>query len=194
MKVIHFKSGAEFRKWLEENHVTETELWVGFYKKDSGRTGITYQEALDEALCHGWIDGIRKRVDELSYTNRFTPRTARSTWSAVNLKRIGELIAAGRMHPHGQKVYEGRDPKRAGLYSFENRPQELDAAALRQFKANKTAWDFFQAQPPGYRRLMIWRICSAKKDETKKRRLVQLIEISAKQKRMEPMGTKAKKA
>jgi uncharacterized protein YdeI (YjbR/CyaY-like superfamily) len=187
MKVVHFKSGAEFRAWLAANHLEVAEVWVGFYKKDSGRTGITYQEALDEALCHGWIDGIRKRVDELSYTNRFTPRRARSIWSAINLKRIKELMAQGRMHPHGQKVYEGRDPKRAGLYSFENRPQEFAAGDLRKFKQHKTAWAFFEAQPPGYRRLMLWRIYSAKKEETRQRRLVQLIEISAKQKRMKLM-------
>ena len=162
MKVIHFKSAAEFRQWLEANHDRVAELWVGFYKKNSGRTGITYGEAVDEALCFGWIDGLKKRVDELSYTHRFSPRKPRSIWSLINIRRAKELKKLGRMTPAGLKAFEARDPERSGMYSFENRPRKLDAAHERIFRADKKAWAFFQAQPPGYQRTACWWVMSAK--------------------------------
>src|SRR5262245_65477417 len=127
----HFASAAEFRRWLAANGAKEKELWVGFYKKASGKGGMDYKAALDEALCAGWIDGVRKGVDEASYVQRFSPRTRTSIWSDINLKRMKELIAAGRVTKTGRDVYEGRDPKRQGLYSYENRPKTLDAAATR---------------------------------------------------------------
>jgi uncharacterized protein YdeI (YjbR/CyaY-like superfamily) len=178
MKVRHFRSSAEFHRWLEANHARATELWVGFYRKEAGRTGMTYPEAVDEALCFGWIDGVRKKVDELSYTNRFSPRSARSIWSAINLKRIEVLRAEGRVTPAGLKALESRDPKRSGLYSFENRPKALGPEYERLFKANPGAWRFFCAQPPSYQRVAIWWVLSAAKEDTRQRRLATLIECS----------------
>ena len=183
MKVIYFKTAAEFRVWLEKNHATASEVWVGFYKKDSGRVGISYADAVDEALCFGWIDGIRKRLDEVSYTNRFTPRKARSTWSLVNCGRVEQLRALGRMAEAGLKAFAARDPKRTGIYSFENQAQ-LGREAETKFKASKKAWIFFQSQPPGYRRLAIHWVTSAKREETRARRLDRLIAASAKQTRV----------
>lgn len=185
MKPRFFRSPAEFRLWLEKHHATVRELWVGFYKVASGRGGLTYKEAVDEALCSGWIDGVRKRVDEDSYMHRFTPRTATSTWSVANTKRVEELIALERMAPPGLKVFRERDQQRSGAYSFENRPKTLDAARERTFKADRAAWRFFRAQPPGYQRLAAFWIMSAKKDETRQRRLASMIRTSAEGRRMQ---------
>src|SRR5438309_2174733 len=140
---------------------------------------MNYKEALDEALCAGWIDGVRKSVDAESYVQRFSPRTKTSVWSVVNLKRVKELIAARRMTKVGLDVYRGRDPKRSGLYSYENRPKAFDATTERAFKANKDAWDFFNAQPPGYRKLCVFFVMEAKKDETRARRLERLMKVSS---------------
>jgi uncharacterized protein YdeI (YjbR/CyaY-like superfamily) len=175
MNLKHFKSAAEFRRWLELNHARESELWVGFFKKDSGKGGLTYAEALDEALCFGWIDGLKKRVDEVSYTHRFTPRKPASNWSRLNLQHVERLKQAGRMTPAGLCAYEARRPERSGVYSFENAPRELTPLDERQFKAEPMAWEFFQRQPPGYQRTAIWWVVSAKKPETRARRLAQLI-------------------
>jgi uncharacterized protein YdeI (YjbR/CyaY-like superfamily) len=191
MKVVYFKSGTEFRGWLESNHAAASEVWVGFYKKDSGETGISYPEAVDEALCFGWIDGIRKRVDEISYTNRFTPRKAKSTWSLINTRRVEELRALGRMAEAGLKAFAARDPRRTGIYSFE-RKTELDRNAETKFKASKTAWTFFKAQPPGYQRLAIHWIMSAKLEETRASRLERMIDVSAKQLRLDMLTGKPK--
>jgi uncharacterized protein YdeI (YjbR/CyaY-like superfamily) len=184
VKPRYFKSQAEFRRWLEAHHASERELVVGFYKKASGKGGIGYKEAVDEALCFGWIDGIKKRVDEASYTHRFTPRRAGSIWSAINLKRMNELIALGLVSTAGLDTFERRDPKKAGLYSFENRPQAFDAVIARAFKANARAWAFFRAQPPGYQKVLTFWIMSAKKEETRLRRLDVLVRRSAEGKRM----------
>lgn len=178
MKVTYFKSAADFREWLQASHATASELWVGFYKKDSGKAGITYAEALDEALCFGWIDGIRKRVDEASYTIRFTRRTAKSIWSLINTRRVEQLRTLGRMAEAGLKAFAARDPQRTGIYSFE-KPAPLNGDAKRQFKARKRAWSFFQSQPPGYRRLAIHWVMSAKREETRASRLKRLIAASA---------------
>ena len=183
MKVTYFKSAAEFRAWLELHHAKATELWVGFYKKDSCKGGITYAEALDEALCFGWIDGVRKRVDELSYTNRFSPRKARSIWSVVNTRRVEQLRELGRMTEGGLNAFAKRDPARSGVYSFE-RATAFDARTEKKFKSNKQAWTFFQAQPPGYQRLAKHWIMSAKRDETRLSRLERLITASAKELRL----------
>jgi uncharacterized protein YdeI (YjbR/CyaY-like superfamily) len=184
MEVVFFKSQSELRKWLEENHDKAKELWVGFYKKSSGQEGITYAEALDEALCFGWIDGIRKSVDEMSYTNRFTPRKPGSIWSMVNIKRASELVEAGLMQPSGLKAFGEGDEKKSKLYSCEERVRKLDDAYEEQFRANKEAWDFFQAQPPGYQRSATWWIMSAKREETRLRRLAALIAGSQKGQRL----------
>jgi uncharacterized protein YdeI (YjbR/CyaY-like superfamily) len=185
MKPRYFKSQADFRRWLEAHHAADRELLVGFYKKDAGRSGISYKEAVDEALCFGWIDGIKKRVDESSYTHRFTQRQASSTWSAINIKRAKELRALGLMAGAGLKAFEGRDPKKEQLYSFENRPAAFDAVTERAFKANAKAWTFFGAQPPGYQRLVTFWVMSAKQHETRLRRLGALMKSSSEGKRLQ---------
>ncbi len=156
MEVTFFESPSEFREWLEQNHDSAKELWVGFYKKDSGKAGITWPEAVDQALCFGWIDGIRKRVDETSYTNRFTPRRRGSTWSAVNIKRVSELTELGLMRPAGLEAFEQRDEAKAQLYSYERAESKLDEAHERQFRENERAWAFFSTQAPSYRRTSSW--------------------------------------
>ena len=152
MEVTFFKSPMELHDWLEENHDKAAELWVGFYKKGSGEQGISYQEALDEALCFGWIDGVRKSLDKTSYTIRFSPRKPGSIWSAVNIKRVGELTELGLMQPPGIKAFGERDEKRSAIYAYEQKAHELDDAYEKQFRENAKAWDNFQSQAPSYRR------------------------------------------
>lgn len=176
LNTIFFPSAAAFRKWLEENHDQAQELWVGFYKKQSGKKGITPSEALDEVLCFGWIDGIRKSVDEHRYINRYTPRRPKSNWSAININRVNELKKLGLMMPSGLKAFEKRDVEKTSLYNA--RPQKLPAVYEKKMKTNKKAWDFFQTQSPSYQRLMTWWIMSAKKEETREKRLAVLIEDS----------------
>jgi uncharacterized protein YdeI (YjbR/CyaY-like superfamily) len=192
VRPTYFKNGVEFRRWLAKHHDSTPELLVGFYKKESGKGGITYPQALDEALCYGWIDGIRKRFDAYSYTVRFSPRTKRSVWSKVNIKRAGELKQEGRMAAPGLRAFEGRDVTRANQYSFERENCELDAALQRQFKRDREAWSFFASQPPGYRRIATWYVMSAKKEETRQRRLDYLMTQCRAGKRIgiEPTGTK----
>jgi uncharacterized protein YdeI (YjbR/CyaY-like superfamily) len=185
MKIIHFASAVDLRRWLRQNHAGVAELWVGFYKKESGCGGITYPEALDEALCHGWIDGIRKRVDGQSYTIRFTPRRPGSIWSNVNLRHVERLKKLGRMRASGLAAFAARTSARSGIYSFEQRPQEFPPALKGIFRASLPAWDFWQAQPPGYRRTAIWWVISAKQDTTRQRRLAALIALSAAGKRLD---------
>ena len=177
-KPTYFATPAAFRKWLQ-GHAKATELWVGFWKKDSGRKGLTYEQAVDEALCFGWIDGLTKRHDELSYKQRFSPRRPGSVWSAINIGKVERLKAAGRMARPGLEAFENRDPRKTGLYSFENRDVRFSAAIEKAFRANRKAWTFFEKQPPGYRRLMTFWVMSAKREETRVRRLAQLVERSA---------------
>ncbi len=184
VKPQFFESGSAFRHWLEGNGAEVQELWVGFYKKDSGKGGITYPEALDEALCFGWIDGVRKSVDADSFTIRFTPRRPKSVWSQVNLRHFERLKKLGRIEPSGLKAHADRDPAKSGSYSFENLPRHLAAEDEKQFKANKPAWSYFQAQPPSYQRVAIFWVTSAKREETRARRLAQLISDSASQRRL----------
>ncbi|MEO8624404.1 MAG: YdeI/OmpD-associated family protein [bacterium] len=174
-----FKTPEDFRAWLQKNHLTKTELLVGFYKRASGRQSITWPESVDEALSFGWIDGVRKSVDESSYTIRFTPRKARSIWSDINIAKVKVLIEEGRMSPAGLAAWTLRDEARSGIYSFERKAATFDAAAERQFKQNARAWSFFQAQPAGYRRVVAHYVSSAKREETRARRLAALIEYSA---------------
>ena len=187
MKPAFFKTPADFRAWLETHHGTATELLVGFFKKDSGKPSITWPESVDEALCYGWIDGIRRRIDETSYSVRFTPRRRGSIWSRVNTKRVAVLTKAKRMRPSGMTAFEARDAKKSGVYSFERETAAFTAALLKVFRANAKAWTFFQAQPPGYRHLATFYVVSAKKDETRLRRLESLIALSAKGRRLEMM-------
>jgi uncharacterized protein YdeI (YjbR/CyaY-like superfamily) len=177
---MFFTSPAEFGAWLEANHAQASELWVGFHKKSSGLPSMTWPEAVDEALCFGWIDGVRKSIDETSYANRFTPRKTRSTWSAVNIKRVQELVAQGRMRPAGLKAFAARAEDKSAIYSYEQRDAvELGDAYERQVRDNHAAWDFFQTQPPSYRKAAIWWVVSARKEETRLRRLTALIDDSA---------------
>ena len=184
MKPKFFNSRERFREWLERHHASAKEILVGFHKKNSGKKSITYAEALDEALCFGWIDGVRRNFDETSYTIRFTPRKPRSIWSLVNVRHVERLQKEGRMHPAGTAAFERRTPERTGIYSFENRPRELSAEFQKEFRKNKPAWEFFQKQPPGYKRLMSFWVMSAKKHETRIARLKRLIESSAKRERV----------
>jgi uncharacterized protein YdeI (YjbR/CyaY-like superfamily) len=194
MKPKFFSTRDEFREWLEENHDTASELLIGFHKKSSGKKSITYPEALDEALCYGWIDGVRRKLNETSYVQRFTPRKPTSIWSLINVRHVERLKKEGRMQPPGLKAYALRDPKRTGIYSFENRPKELSPAYEKRFRQNKAAWKFFEEQAPYYKRLLIFRIMSAKKEETQIRRLEQLIECSAKGERLGLPSSGHKKA
>ncbi len=184
MKPRHFRKPEDFRRWLAANGTKEKEIWVGFYRKALDKVGMDYREALDEALCAGWIDGVRKTVDAERYVQRFSPRTKTSVWSVVNLKRVKELVAAGRMTKVGLEVYENRDPRRSGLYSYENRPKAFDRPTERAFKANKDAWAFFNAQPPGYRKVCVFFVMEGKKEETRLRRLERLIKLSSEGKRL----------
>ena len=178
--VRFFPTPERWRAWLEKHHASAAELWVGFYKKGTGKRSITWPEAVDEALCYGWIDGIRKSIDETSYTNRFTPRRKGSNWSEVNIARIAELTQQGRMAPAGLAAFEARDPRKSGSYSFEQRQAPtLGDDFERRFRSNRKAWAFFEAQPPGYRRLAIFWGVSAKREETRERRLATLIADSA---------------
>lgn len=173
---LYFPRLADFRSWLKANHQVKSELWVGFYRKATGRPSITWPESVDEALCVGWIDGIRKTIDAESYKIRFTPRKATSNWSAVNIGRVKELTKLGRMRPAGLKAFERRKEAKSGIYAYENRKSAVfGKAEAKQFRARAKAWDFFQRQPEGYRKLMTWQVISAKKEETRQKRLQKLI-------------------
>jgi uncharacterized protein YdeI (YjbR/CyaY-like superfamily) len=176
MTPTFFATPAEFRAWFEEEHERAQEVWVGFYKKGSGKPSVTWPEAVDEALCFGWIDGQRRGLDAASYVIRFTPRKPRSTWSAVNIKRVEELTAQGRMRPAGLAAFAKRVEDRSRIYAYEqDGGPRLDAAAEELFRANRAAWGFFQARPAWYRRTATWWVISAKRDETKQKRLATLI-------------------
>lgn len=179
MEPTFFPTPADFRRWLAKHHATATELLVGFYKVGSGKASITWPESVDQALCFGWIDGLRKRIDDESYTIRFTPRKPTSTWSAVNIQRVEELSQLGLMTPAGLKAFEARKANRSGIYSYEQRTAELPPEYEKGLKANRAAWTFFQAQPASYRKAAMWWIVSAKQEATRLKRLAQLIDLSA---------------
>jgi uncharacterized protein YdeI (YjbR/CyaY-like superfamily) len=183
VKPKFFKSPAEFRKWLQTNHATAKEIWVGFHKKDSAKASITWPQSVDEALCFGWIDGIRKSIDDDSYKIRFSPRKARSIWSAVNIKRAGELVDQRLMQPAGLEAFAARRENRSGIYSYEQRSAELPEQYAKTLKQNASAWKFFQSQTPSYRKAVRWWIVSAKKEETRLKRLDNLIDESRRQQR-----------
>ncbi|MBI5690251.1 MAG: YdeI/OmpD-associated family protein [Verrucomicrobia bacterium] len=180
MNPTFFASAAEFHAWLQGHHASEKALWVGFYKKHSGRGGLTYDEAVEEALCFGWIDGIIKRIDGDSYMHRFTPRQPRSFWSIVNLDRFRRLSRAGRIQPAGRAAFAARDPARDAAYSYEaRRKTALPPELARQFRAQRAAWSFFSRQAPSYQRAMLHYIASAKRPETRLHRLQKVIGLSA---------------
>jgi uncharacterized protein YdeI (YjbR/CyaY-like superfamily) len=184
-KPIFFTRAAEFRQWLHRHHGKEMEVVVGIFRKNAGCDGLTYAEAVDEALCFGWIDGITHKVDEASYAVRFTPRRARSNWSLTNVRNVDRLVKAGKMHPAGVKAFEAREEKRTGVYSFEQAAKELPSSYEKEFRSNVAAWKFFQAQPPYYRRLLTHKIVSPKQEATRRRWLNRLIKASAAGRRVE---------
>jgi uncharacterized protein YdeI (YjbR/CyaY-like superfamily) len=184
-KPTFFATPEDFRRWLEKHHRTAPELLVGFYKKGSGRPSMTWPESVDQALCVGWIDGIRKRVDEDSYTIRFTPRRPGSNWSAVNIKRVAELETLGLMRQAGQEAFAKRTEAKSAIYTYEQRQQiVLTNDYESRFRANKKAWGFFEAQALSYRRVIVYWIMSAKKEETRLARLAKAIQTSAKERRL----------
>ena len=179
MEPVYFPSPAAFRDWLEAHHERADELWVGYFKQGTGRPSLSWPESVDEALCFGWIDGLRKRVDDERYAIRFTPRRPGSNWSRVNLARVAALTADGRMRPAGRAAFEGRKPE-ADEPSYEDRPDELPEPYVVAFRQrDAAAWDFFLAQSRSYRRTVIGWILSAKREETRLRRLEEVVEASA---------------
>jgi len=179
MEAIYFASPDEFRAWLDANYLAERELLVGFYKKGTGKPSMSWPESVDQALCYGWIDGVRRRVDDERYTIRFTPRKAGSTWSAVNIARAGELIELDLMQPAGLAAFDARREDRSRTYSYEQAEAALSDEFGATFRANPAAWDFFQSQAPSYRRIATYWVVSAKREETRRKRLATLIEDSA---------------
>ena len=188
MEPTTFRRPEDFRAWLEQYHDTEPELWVVYYKKRAGTTSMTWKESVDEALCYGWIDGIRKRIDDERYMNRFTPRRAGSNWSALNIARVGALTAEGRMRPAGRKAFDARREDRSGIYSYERRDEAVfDPGFEKRFRTKKKAWASFEAMPRSYRQAAIRWVMTAKREETRERRFQTLIEDSAAGKRVPPL-------
>jgi uncharacterized protein YdeI (YjbR/CyaY-like superfamily) len=185
-----FQSVEELRNWFEAHGALAREVWIGYYKRGSGRTSVTYDEAVVEALCFGWIDGQVRRIDEHSYTNRFTPRGPRSTWSLLNVRRAEEMIRQGRMRPPGLRSFEARAPERTGVYAYEQGPPPavpLDRAARAAFALRPGALEFFETQPPGYRRTLERWIMTAQRPETRSKRLSAVISASAAGRRVDPL-------
>jgi uncharacterized protein YdeI (YjbR/CyaY-like superfamily) len=179
MEIVFFPTPTDLRKWFHNSHATEQELWIGFYKKNSGKPSITWPESVDEALCVGWIDGIRKRIDEESYMIRFTPRRRGSVWSAVNIRRAEVLTNEKRMRPPGLAAFAARRENRSGIYSYEQRSEQLPEPYAGRLRRNQKAWKFFQAQPASYRKTIAWWVVSAKQEKTRQKRLQKLIAESA---------------
>ncbi len=194
VKPIYFRGQPAFRQWLEKNHDKHNELFVGFYKKNSGKVGITYQEALDEALCFGWIDGVVKSLDAVSYMHRFTPRKSTSHWSNVNVRRFGELDAAKQVAPAGRAAFERRTADRTGKASYEQPLAELTSSQMKRLRANAKARVYYERQAPSYQRVTKFWVTSAKQEATRERRLDLLIKCCAKGERIpqfiSPVGKK----
>jgi uncharacterized protein YdeI (YjbR/CyaY-like superfamily) len=184
MDPIFFETPAEFRGWLAENHATAGHLLVGFHKKGSGRKSMTWPEAVDEALCYGWIDGVRKGIDAGSYTIRFTPRKKGSVWSTVNVNRVRALSELGLMQPTGLAAFEARKEDRSGIYSHEQGDVEMPEPYLGLLREDAAAWEFYEKQPASYRKAVNWWVASARKDETRRRRLDSLVACSARAERV----------
>lgn len=193
MRTTFFKTPALFREWLRTHHASSADFWVGLHKKASGKPSLDWPEAVDEALCYGWIDGQRKTIDDTSYAIRFTPRRPGSIWSAKNVARVLVLTRQRKMRAAGRKAFERRDEDRTRTYSHEQRDAPtLDAAFEQRFRAHAEAWTNFENQAPSYRKAAIWWVVSAKREETRQRRLLQLIEDST-QGRAIPSLTRKKK-
>lgn len=178
MKPTFFSRQADFRKWLEKNHLKETEFLVGFHKVGTGKSSITWPQSVDEAICFGWIDGVRKYIDEESYSIRFTPRKSKSNWSAINIKKVEELTGKGLMKPQGIAAFSKREENRSAIYAYENKLKELPADLEKKFKRNKKAWNFFQAQAPYYKKLALNWVLTAKQEKTRIIRFEKLIACS----------------
>ena len=184
MKATFFPSPADFRKWLEQNHETETELIVKFYKVKTKKASITWSQSVDQALCFGWIDGVRRSIDEESYSIRFTPRKKNSIWSAINIKKVAELTQSDLMTEAGQKAYSFRTEDKSNVYSYEDAPLKFSTIYEKEFKKNKTAWEFYLKQPPSYKKLIIHYVMTAKQEKTRLSRLGKVIQASEKQRRI----------
>jgi uncharacterized protein YdeI (YjbR/CyaY-like superfamily) len=183
-EAMYFASAAEFRAWLERHHTDTTELLVGFHKVGSGVPSMTWTESVREVLCFGWIDGVRKRVDDLRYTIRFTPRKAGSIWSAVNVKHVEELEAGGLMTDAGRRAFEARTANKVGIYAFEQVTVELPEPFAGRFRRKKKAFAFFESQAPSYRKLAVWWVISAKREDTREKRFTTLVDCSARGERL----------
>jgi uncharacterized protein YdeI (YjbR/CyaY-like superfamily) len=183
-QAVYFRRPADLRRWFARNHGTAAVVWVGFHKVGTGEASVTWPESVDEALCVGWIDGVRKRIDERRYAIRFTPRKPGSTWSAVNIRRAEALVVQGRMQPAGLKAFAARREEKSAIYSYEQRPADLVEPYAGLFRRNRAAWRHFRAQPPGYRRTATWWVVSAKKEPTRLARLAKLVEASAQGRRL----------
>ena len=184
MALVFFVNTAQFRKWLEENHQTETELLVGYYKVGTKKPSMTWSESVDEAICFGWIDGIRRSIDEESYCIRFTPRNPKSNWSAVNIKKVEELIRQGKMMPAGLAAFEKRTEARSEVYSYENKPEQFSPELETRFSENAVAWDFFSHQSPMYKKTIMFYVMSAKQETTRFSRLDKLMQACVEGKRL----------
>jgi uncharacterized protein YdeI (YjbR/CyaY-like superfamily) len=185
METVDFKTPAQFRAWLAKHHATATEVGVVLYRKGSGKSSMTWSDAVDQALCFGWIDSVSRRRNEDSRVQRFTPRKPKSNWSTVNINKVGELTARGLMKPAGLAAFARRSEDRSSVYAYENRHlARLDPEREKTFRADKAAWEFFGKQSPSYRQLSIYRVVSAKREETRDKRLARLIEASAQGERL----------
>lgn len=192
MKPCFFKSGREFRNWLSENHSRFDELWVGYYKKTTGKQSMTWEESVEQAICYGWIDGLRKSIDDVSYTIRFTPRRKNSTWSVKNINTLKKLKEKGLMCPPGIQAFENRKVEKTRQYSYEQAKKDLRGAFLKKLKSNDKAWEFFREQAPYYKKTAVHWVMSAKRETTRQRRLDQLIRDSERQMRVKPLRRKKK--
>ena len=193
-EAIYFTSPEEFRAWLEDNHESQTEVLVGYWKRATGKPSLTWSQAVDEALCFGWIDGVRRGVDDERHVQRFTPRKPTSNWSAVNIAKVEQLRAQGRMRPAGEAAFARRRADKSGVYSYEQRHKAaLEPEQEARFRANAAAWEYFSACPPSYRTMAVWWVVSAKRPDTRDRRLSTLIEDSAAGRRLRQMSQWARK-
>jgi uncharacterized protein YdeI (YjbR/CyaY-like superfamily) len=190
---IYFETPEQLRDWFDANHATADELWIGHWKKSTGRPSLSWSETVDEALCVGWIDGVRHSVDKDRFTQRFTPRRPGSNWSLINVAKVEELTKQGRMRPAGRAAFEARRPDRTGVYSFERGEPAFTPEQERRFRANAKAWEWFQGKPKSYRRPATWWVISAKQEATRERRLTALIEDSAAGQTVRPLTSPARR-
>lgn len=184
MKPEFFPTQTDFRRWLEENHERETEIIVGYYNVKSGKFGMTWSESVDQALCFGWIDGVRRRIDEESYCNRFTPRKANSNWSAVNIAKVAELTEKGLMKPAGIAAFAKRSEKRSAIYAYENESKQFSDEFKKQFRERETAWEFYEKQANWYKKQMVNWVMTAKQEATRQTRLEKLMAASENSERL----------